>query len=143
MLLAHCLVCNDKSHFEVKEGTLKNLERMLKNLISIYLRKLGERDIKISDKMFKIVMAGISNESSNVHLMCGYCPNVDNDSLKRVDDSIHNCLAKICTILKDDRLTIEEKIRLHQESLMLLRGNYPISYIFLERFYFREVHKNK
>lgn len=141
MFNAHCLVCSDKNSFRGKVFSLKNVENRILNLISIYLRKLNCKDLKVSDELSRKVRYGVSNEHSHLHLMCGYCPEVDNNSLRRLDESIHQSLAVICTILKDDRLSEDDKRRLYHETLQSFRGYYPISYRFLEKYYHKEVIK--
>lgn len=141
MFNAHCLVCSDKNSFRSKVFSIKNVENRILNLISIYLRKIGCKKLEVPNEISKKVRYGVSNENSHVHLMCGHCHEVDENSLRRLDETIHQSLSVICTILKDDRLTKDEKNELYHKSLQLFRGNYPISYRFLERYYHREINE--
>lgn len=141
MFNAHCLVCSDKNSFRSKVFSIKNVENRLLNLISIYLRKIDCKKLEVPNEISKKVRYGVSNEHSHSHLMCGHCHEVDENSLRRLDETIHQSLSVICTILKDDRLTKDEKNELYHKSLQIFRGNYPISYRFLERYYNKEINE--
>lgn len=141
MLNAHCLVCSDKNSFRGKVFSLENVQRRVLELISLYERKLNSRNIEVPRDISREVLHGVSNEHNHHHMMCGHCPQVDSNKIKRIDDKIHQGLAVICTILNNEELDENDKNNLYHASLQIFRGHYPMSYRFLERYYHTKVNK--
>ena len=136
---ALCMCCNDLTRYKRKSDDVSRKNDLLKRVVSN--QSIDEEQYKVFRKKYQNLIYILQNDSTHLHLMCGACDKVNNSEIRLKEDQLRELLWKVFFLIYkqgDDEL--------YHCTLRLLQGDYPITYVSLERLWYmrkKEVNENE
>jgi len=130
--LTKCMCCHDANHFTVLVHEVENIVRNIETLL--YSFRIDDIEFKKWKSKIRLnSLYLIQTDSKHPHFMCGYCFQVNLDSLRIAEDSLRNVLYKVCYVIETEE---KDKTRILLNNVLnSLAGHYPCTYMNLSQFY--------